>query len=381
MGLNAYVGARVLFYFRLALTPPGLALYWSLCFILAFSYFIGMALSGGGLGKAFQSIGGYWMVTFFYLLFGFIFMDALRFLGRRPIIAPLRNALPTYSLTLAGTLAVCGALGAVAYGAWHARQITVAEYSIETVKPGPPGELTIALISDLHIGSSVNAAWLGRVVDRINGMEPDIVCIAGDIFDNNLNSISDTEQYVSLLRRIKAPFGAYACLGNHDVDRISFRQGGDGEDGLMAKGISQILEDSHIVLLRDEMVFVDGRFYVAGRRDARPIGADRQPRLSAAEVARGRDERFPLILLDHQPSDITGGVAAGADLILSGHTHKGQVFPARLATRRIFAIDYGYMREGTTHIVVSSGAGVWGPPVRIGSNSEVAVIHFKWYNN
>ncbi len=392
--LNIYVGSRILFYFRLSLSPFFHGVFWLAVFVLAFSYIFGMLLPGSLLGKACRYAGSYWMVMFLYLLLGFVLMDGLRLLGRLPFLASLAGGLPAFTLLLVGSLVVGGSLVTVAYGAYHARQVSLAEYRAEAVKAGPPGELRVALVSDLHLGSAVDNAWLARVVAKINEAEPDLVCIAGDIFDNNLDSLRDVAGITAAFRQIRAPYGVYACLGNHDVEEVSFRRrqnnaGGDGlaaeSDGAAAAlkpanpGIRQLLEAGGVTLLQDEMILVQDTFYIAGRKDASPIGIADHSRLAVDQLTAARDESLPLILLDHQPTDIPAAAAGGVDLLLSGHTHRGQVFPASLVTRRLFLVDYGYMKLENTNIVVSSGAGVWGPPIRVGTNSEVAVIDLKWY--
>jgi predicted MPP superfamily phosphohydrolase len=182
------------------------------------------------------------------------------------------------------------------------------------------------------------------------------------------------------LRRLKAPLGVYACPGNHDVDRISFRERGGAPP---LDRIQDFLKNAGIILLQDEVQIVDGRFYLAGRRDARPIGGN-QGRKSAAELSAGLDKSLPLIFLDHQPVDFLREEEAGADLILSGHTHKGQFFPGNIATAYIFkkagGVHYGHWRGTSSQAVVSSGAGVWGIPFRIATNSEVVIIDLKFDN-
>jgi predicted MPP superfamily phosphohydrolase len=174
--------------------------------------------------------------------------------------------------------------------------------------------------------------------------------------------------------------GVFACQGNHDVDRLSLRE------GAATDRVREFLEKSGIVFLFDEVVLVADRFYLAGRRDARPIGgadpSNRRERKTAAELTAGLDLSRPLIVMDHQPVDYPSVEAAGADLILSGHTHRGQFFPGNVITARMFrkagAVDYGYWQGRSAQGVVSSGAGVWGPPIRIGTFSEVAAVDINF---
>jgi predicted MPP superfamily phosphohydrolase len=229
----------------------------------------------------------------------------------------------------------------------------------------------VALISDLHIGSTVGQKWLANIVDAVNSTNPDLICIAGDLFDGNIDAINDLEDIAFELRRFEARFGVYACQGNHDVDRISLREGADTDR------IQEFLEKAGVTFLLDEVLLIVERFYLAGRRDARPIGG-RDGRKTAAELIAGLDRYRPLIILNHQPLDFQAEEEAGAALILSGHTHAGQFFPGNLATARIYrkpaSVHYGLWQGRTAQAVVSSGAGVWGPPIRVGTKSEVVVI-------
>src|SRR5690606_31064942 len=126
---------------------------------------------------------------------------------------------------------------------------------------------------------------------------------------------------------------------------------------------------SGIRVLYDEAITVDGRFTLVGRRDYSDAG-----RLPLEEVMRGADRRKPIILLDHQPYELDVAERAGVDLMLSGHTHRGQVFPGSLITDRIYENDYGLLRRGTFHSIVTQGYGFWGPPIRLGTRSEIVLI-------
>jgi predicted MPP superfamily phosphohydrolase len=174
------------------------------------------------------------------------------------------------------------------------------------------------------------------------------------------------------LRRIRAPLGVYACPGNHDVDRNRLE-----EDPSGLRRIAAFLEEAGVTLLLDKTAAPAAGLYITGRRGARPIGL-RQPRASIADLSVELDPDAFLILLDHQPIQFAQAVAAGVDLVLSGHTHKGQFFPGNLITRRIFkapdGTHYGHWQNKTTQAIVTSGAGLWGPPVRVATDSEVAVI-------
>ena len=405
-GGHVYVGARMMAYFRLSAPFSLTAIAWLVYTFISFSYFIGMYLGGSFLGKLCRVIGGYWLIAFIYILIGFAALDLFSLLMKLKTVifrSPAWLAGPGL-MKAAGLIVLSCSAVLVIYGSFHAKRIITAEYKVESFRSvsaqsetcagvpiwspdgglgagqGAAGAVRIALISDLHIGSSVDAVWLRQIVDSVNRAKPDLVCVAGDIFDNNLYNISDLDRYGEILRGISAPLGVYAVLGNHDVERMPLIPASSGEAPVSrpGMGIRQFLKENGVRLLEDETELIDGRFYIAGRKDARPISFVTHSRLTAREVIAGWDKKLPLIMLDHQPTEIDQIAATGADLLLCGHTHRGQVFPAKYITGGMFEVDYGYARKGDTHVIVTSGAGLWGPPVRIGTNSEVVIIDYSW---
>jgi len=190
------------------------------------------------------------------------------------------------------------------------------------------------------------------------------VAIAGDVFTDNYTALANPEDAVHTLQSIKSTYGVYACMGNHDGgstygDMVSF----------LKRGNVHVLEDDYEV--------VDNKFTIVGRKDSSPIGAQGTPRQDLAIVLEGVDATMPIIVLDHTPSNTNlREYGSEVDLILSGHTHKGQMFPANLITSLVFDVDYGYYQKNpdSPQVIVTSGVGVWGPPFRIGTNNEIASV-------
>ncbi|GHV95449.1 serine/threonine protein phosphatase [Spirochaetia bacterium] len=375
-GLCVYIGLRLLAFIRFFLPGCSALVYWPLFALLAYSFILINLLRLDRL-HFLRQFGVYFMAVFVYLLLSLLAFDLLRlalWFAKRGVLSPRFSA--------AGFgAALCVTMLVIIYGVSHARSIYTSNYRVNIAKSGT--DMRIALISDLHIGATVDRAWIARIVDKVNQTEPDMVCIAGDIFDSNLGIVEDMSGIAAELRRLNARNGVYACLGNHDVDRVRLLQG-EGS----TEGIANFLRDANIILLTDEALPVADNLYIAGRRDARPIGMQ-QARISAAELvaaleANTRSGESPfgrnttLIMLDHQPIEFPQIEKAGVDLLLCGHTHRGQLFPANLATRSMYkragATHYGYWQGTTMQAVVTSGAGLWGPPLRVATNSEVAVI-------
>ena len=379
-GVCFYTGKRLLDFSRCFAPNMKAAAFWLvfalLCVILLFSNFIRHNLN------FLRTAGSVWLAFLLYMLLFLALSDIARL-----FLFTAGKKIPNINLYLVGAaIFLCALL--IIYGVFHARSIKTVNYDIKLRNhwsmqgDQPPGidsrregdndPLRIVLLSDLHIGSLIGEAWIGRVVDAVNKAQPDIVCIAGDIFDGNLDAVRDLPGVISQLQSLKAPLGVYAVLGNHDIDRMSFNDA-------RTQRIEEALKAADIVLLKDEVREIRRNLYIAGRKDARPIGMSAD-RLSASELLSGINGT--IIMLDHQPVDFEQIEKAAADLLFCGHTHKGQVFPSTLITRGIFknmgSTYYGYWQGNTMQAVVTSGAGVWGPPLRIGTNSEIAVINLEF---
>ena len=247
----------------------------------------------------------------------------------------------------------------------NARNIRHVSYDIHLQGKQDLSDLKVVMISDLHLGSVGSENRLEKIVDEINGLTPDVVCIAGDFFDTDFGSIRDPDRAVETLHKLRSTYGVYACLGNHD--------GGQTHNQMKA-----FLEQANIRLLDDASTVIDDRLVLVGRLDGSAIGgyadAKRKP---LSEFFLREDLSLPVIVMDHNPSHIDE-YTTEADLILSGHTHKGQVFPGNLITNGMYTVDYGYYQKDadSPHVIVSSGVGTWGMPIRVGSNCEIVTIHF-----
>ena len=381
--INIYTGFRILTlikYFLPSLKPLFLKplLFWPLYILFCFSFVL--------LGFIrVDRLRPHRMLTMISLPFVFYFFLALLVLDGVRLVLQYSGRIPRSPLYPAAVTAIALILAVLAmvYGVFNARNIHTVHYEITLNKDGGflPNKtgLRITLVSDLHLGATVGRKWIANIVDAVNSTEPDIICIAGDIFDNGIERVSGLEGVAEELRQLSAPLGVYACPGNHDVDRFSIGSVLREEGG--TDRIHDFLKSANIIFLQDEVVLAADHFYLAGRKDARPIGL-RQGRKSASELVSGLDSSKLLIFLDHQPVDYPNVEEAGADLIFSGHTHRGQFFPANVATKRIYkdagAVHYGYWQGRLSQGVVTSGAGVWGPPIRIATRSEVAALDIRF---
>jgi predicted MPP superfamily phosphohydrolase len=215
-----------------------------------------------------------------------------------------------------------------------------------------------ALISDLHLGHVRNGSFLRRMVAKISKEEPDAVFIAGDLYDG---TAIDAQRAAEPLSKLVAPRGVYFAAGNHE-------QFGDDSKYLQA------IAAAGVRVLSNEKVEVEGLQIVGV--PYRHAAQERQfaSVLDAIHLDRGRAS----ILLTHAPDHPEIAEASGVSLQLSGHTHVGQFIPWSWMARRVYRqFVYGLSRIGKMQVLTSSGAGTWGPPLRLGSNPEIVMIEFR----
>jgi hypothetical protein len=241
------------------------------------------------------------------------------------------------------------------YGRLHYNHKVRVPLELKSEKPLPQA-YRIVMASDLHLGYHNGRRELARWVDMMNRERPDLILIAGDLIDISIRPLLE-EDMAAELRRLEAP--VYACLGNHEYYASEPRA-------------QQFYEDAGIRLLRDETVVVDSALVVIGRDDR-----TNPKRRGLQSLMKEVDRTKYTILLDHQPHILAEAERAGIDLQLSGHTHRGQVWPISWITDRMYECSWGLHRRGKTNYYVSSGLGIWGGRFRIGTQSEYLVVSIK----
>lgn len=341
------------------------ALYAVACILLFASFIAGRFLERAHAGLLTDVLiwtGSFWFGCLLYFLLIAAALDLARLIN---LFAPfLPSPLPsTWKIRVfAGAIALVAVL--MAYGYAAACRLTVRRVDITVpARSSALREIKIAAISDIHLGTIVGRRRFSRMVDKINGLNPDLLLMAGDILDEDPQS-AIRNNLGDLIRQVRAPLGIYACTGNHEfIGNI--------------KATSKYISDHNITLLRDTAVKLDCGVVVAGRDDFSKDRFSGERCRPLREILAGMDSSLPLIVLDHQPSRFNEAVEAGTDLLICGHTHAGQFWPINLVVKALFELSYGYKVKGNTHIVVSSGAGTWGPPVRIAARPEVLDIRLR----
>ncbi len=258
---------------------------------------------------------------------------------------------------IAGILAVLAAAICI-YGMANARHIRTQTITVSL--PGLPeswrGRRAV-LMSDIHLGHVNGEPFSRRLVAMARALEPDIVFIPGDLFDG---TEVDLDHLVTPFKELDAQFGIFFTTGNHE------------EFGGTAEKVRAIAR-AGIRVLQNEKVIVDG-LQIAGVS----WGDSLSPiRLRAVLERMQLNPSEASILLNHMPSRLPMIEHAGVNLMLSGHTHGGQVFPFTWMTRRVFGrFTYGFHRFGAMQVYTSTGAGTWGPPMRVGTHCEIVLIQF-----
>jgi len=305
-------------------------------------------------------IGGFWLA---FMLYGFLFflisdivIAGLKITGAigGEHILLFRRWSFIFTVSVSVLLITAGFINAVIP--------VVTRYDISINKSaGEINNLRIAAVSDIHLGSIIRKRSIIKLSGMLNELKPDLVLLLGDIVDGELGPVlrGDLLQYFTCPQ---CTDGMYAITGNHE-----FIGGGD-------RTIPYI-ESKGIRLLKDEVVTLKGGIQLIGRIDRDSRRFYRKERLPLDSLIARVDTAKPVILLDHQPFHLGETASKGVDLELSGHTHNGQIWPLNYLTEKIYELSYGYMKKGNTHFIVSSGYGLWGPRVRLGSRSEVLLIN------
>lgn len=353
--------ARVIPYLG-SLRMPVLAGFWLL--VAAFPVGrIGGAFCRCAFTDSLAVIGSWYLGLMIYLLLMLIVIDIARVADNWIRLLPDLRARRPDRVRLALFWAVLSiALLVVAAGRWNALNPVVREYDI-TLKGNPrPSPVRITVATDLHVGLIVRNHWLSRMIEVINSTSPDAVLLVGDIVDSDVTHAQE-EKLSEELAAISAPLGVFAVLGNHE-----FYSG--------AMEAVHSFEAGGVRVLRDESVAVGDSFTLVGRDDraASRMGKERLP---LAEIPLA-DSGLPVIVMDHTPASLDEAQAAGVALQVSGHTHRGQLWPFNLVTSRIFEQDWGFLRKGETLFYISCGLGVWGPPIRTSSRPEVVVLKISF---
>lgn len=264
------------------------------------------------------------------------------------------------------------------YGIVNAQNLKVTTYDVTVDKSSKQDELNVVLIADLHLGYSVGVKQMERMVNKINELQPDVVVVAGDIFDNEFSAIYNPVRLAEILRGINSKYGVYAVYGNHDIEEdilCGFTFSDDDVTQVTSiKEMDDFIENCGFTFLYDEAILINDDFYIYGRPDEERPNFGNDSRLEAEKITEGLDLSKMIICVNHEPHDQKKLSAAGVDVDLNGHTHAGQLFPGNIIINFFWDIAYGYKNFDGMHNIVTSGVGLFGPNMRTFTKAEIAQV-------
>ena len=353
---------------------------------VVFSILIAFMAPASGFRRFMKLLSNYWLGVLMYTIMTVGIADVLRLLLKYPLKNlnfPGRTLLfGNVGTAVVGIICVVIITTVSIYGVINAGNIQTTKYDISIdKKAGKLDSLNVVLIADLHLGYNIGCRQMEQMVEKINAQDPDLVVVAGDIFDNEYEALEDPDRLEKILRGIQSKYGVYACYGNHDIQEkilAGFTFGGKEKKESSVK-MDEFLEKAGITLLRDEYVLIDDSFYLYGRPDYERPGRGIDARKSAQEIIADMDLSLPVLVIDHEPGELQELADAGVDADLCGHTHDGQLFPGNLTIKLMWENACGYLKKGDMHSIVTSGVGLFGPNMRVGTKSEICdiMMHFK----
>lgn len=257
------------------------------------------------------------------------------------------------------------------YGYFHMRDVVEKEYIVKTEKALPADGYKVAMLSDLHFGTTMDGETLQKYCNDISAKNPDFIALCGDIVDES-TSKEEMKQAAKVLGTMKSKYGIFYVFGNHDPATFS------SHPPFTVEELAKELTSNGIQILDDKLVEIGENLLLAGRNDRSVklphVGSIR---MSSENLLKTADKNKYILLLDHQPVSFDENAAAGVDLQLSGHTHGGQIWPVGLFIDLLGfgEMNYGEKEIGSFHAIVSSGIAGWGYPIRTGHDSEYLIVN------
>ena len=350
---NIYLGYRFLSVFKNQLPVPSwfIVIAWIFLALCSILFRNDSSLIAASITDFFYMIGAYWIVVVFYGFMITVLCDLISMLQKFTGIYIFRQSAQLTGYCIIAIITLC-----IIYGTYNASNPVVKNYHLTIDKKAATKKMRVFLVSDIHLGKIHDGKIINKIVDKVNELQPDVLLLAGDTIDSDLKSVY-RKQPLYNLKNAKTKYGVYAIMGNHEYI---------GKEG---KETVDFFEQNGIKMLINEDVHLPNEVHLYGRND---FSNDKKALSLAVEQSK------PIIVMDHQPVRIEETVKNGVDLLLCGHTHKGQIFPNNLITKRLYKIDYGYKKFDNLNVIVTCGIGTWGPPMRIGNTPEFVCIDINF---
>ena len=355
--MAVYLGKRWQFWFNFPLTGYYQIVYWTVVIMTGVSIV---------LSRLSESISTYWLPlilnTVCAIMICSVFVTLIFDIGRWISKKRLKPQLTTKVVYILG---ICSLFY---YGHEMAMEPSVVNYQVKIDKRAKVNKLRIVQLSDIHINDMTSSDRIQHMVDKVNQLNADFIVITGDTLDRRLQPFTE-KGFDKQFQQFKSNYGTYIIFGNHEYLNIK-------EENNHEQDIINAFKHANMKVLKDDVVHLDnvGITFI-GRDDFSSSRYDIK-RASLPDLMVFSNTNKPIILLDHQPHDLDEPANLGVDLMISGHTHAGQVFPINLIEKLIYKNNYGIYKNTKQHFtsIVSSGFGFWGPPIRLMTRSEIVVI-------
>jgi hypothetical protein len=350
----------------LEITSP--ALLWPLrivAVLLALSYLL-VRVSERFTPEPLSSVGEWTAATWIGVMFELLWMTLVLYLLKVVFwLTGIWGRFAPDTVTLMGRWSVIAVASAAillcGYAMYRATRPACVAHATVPVKNFRPElqNLTIAMAADFHAGPLVDVKQVRRMARQIVSSKPDLILLPGDVLDHTPSRI---RRIADAFRELHAPLGVYATTGNHEY-YINVREA------------VSLIEESGIRVLNNEAVTLPQGLVIAGIADRTALQF-RIPRPTVSEFVAEQPDSLPVILLNHTPmgDEASAASEAGVDLIVSGHTHAGQIWPFSIFTKMAFTYHHGLYKLKRGYILTTAGIGTWGPPMRLGAPPEFVLI-------
>lgn len=349
---------------------------------------IGFLLPTGTAKRIFTSVGNYWLGISLYMLIAVGICDLIRLI-LKIVLKDKYMSIDKMCKKISNVIVVLFTLMMSIYGISNAHNLQISKYDIETDKISAVQDINVVLISDLHLGYNVGTKEMINMVDKINSLNPDVVVMAGDLFDNEYEALDNPEELATILSGIKSKYGNYAVYGNHDIQEkilcgFTFSWGKNKGEVVSTKEMDEFVTKSGFTFLYDDYIKINDEngetvAYIYGRPDYEKPNFGNSTRKEPKYITKEINNDNYIICVDHEPRELNELAEAGVDLDLNGHTHNGQVWPGTYTINLFWDNAYGLKYYGDMADIVTSGVGLFGPNMRTGCKAEIAeiFIHFN----